>query len=75
MYPPEVTSKNMLQAIAEFANDNADTRMTIYICVHKKEDSLKKNLQVCWKMWQYTKKPNIYETDVLRPNKKYLCLE
>lgn len=46
MFPAEVSAKNMLQAISEFASNNQSTSLIIYIVLHNKEESLRKNLQV-----------------------------
>ena len=47
MYPPDVSARNMLQAITEFGSNNPTTAITIYIVLHRKEESLRKNLRVC----------------------------
>ena len=49
MYKPEVSAKNMLQAITEFANNNPSSAIAIYIVLYKREDSLRKNLKVSTK--------------------------
>lgn len=46
MYPPDVSARNMLQAITEFGSNNPTTAITIYIVLHRKEESLRKNLRV-----------------------------
>lgn len=46
MYPPDVSARNMLQAITEFGSYNPITAITIYIVLHRKEESLRKNLRV-----------------------------
>ena len=45
MYKPELSAKNMFQAISEYANDNPRSSIDIYIVIRNSAESLKKNLK------------------------------
>ena len=45
MYKPDVSAKNMFQAISDFASNNPSSAINIYIVIRNSEDSLRKNLK------------------------------
>ena len=62
MYKPDVSAKNMFQAISDFASNNPSSAIDIYIVIRNSEDSLRKNLKasVHIKMENNNNKPTLH---------------